>query len=266
MSNTHTKNNVIRVTNTEKTLIDEIRNYKQDTTTEQQVIYETVREPIMYVEGKSRVLVIGDIHAPFDLPEYLDHCNQVYKDFNCDTVLFIGDLIDNHYASYHDTDPDGMAGGDELDLAIEHIQLYYEAFPDATILIGNHDRMSYRKATSGGVSKKWIKEYQDVLNTPNWDFVVEHEIDDVLYYHGEGGTAKTRVKSEAQSVVQGHLHTQAYIEWLFSNRDRKFAMQVGTGIDFSKYAFAYAKAGKKPAVSCGVVLNGTQPFLIPMNL
>jgi metallophosphoesterase superfamily enzyme len=265
-NNPHTKNNVIRVTDKERGLIKQIRDFQDTTTTEHEVVYETANNPIMYEEGKNRVLVIGDLHAPFDLPEYLDHCIQVYNDFSCNKVVFIGDLIDNHYSSYHNTDPDGLGGGDELDEAIRHVHRYYEAFPEATVIIGNHDRMSFRKAFSGGVPKAWIKDYKEVLHTPKWVFVVEAEIDDVLYFHGEGGTAKTKYKCEEQPVVQGHLHTQAYIEWLFSKSHRKFAMQIGTGIDFQKYAFAYAKAGKKPAVSCGVVLNGLNPFLIPMNL
>jgi hypothetical protein len=33
-------------------------------------------------------------------------------------------------------------------------------------------------------------------------------------------------------------------------------MQVGCGIDFNSYAMAYAKAGKKPAIGCGVIING----------
>jgi hypothetical protein len=33
-------------------------------------------------------------------------------------------------------------------------------------------------------------------------------------------------------------------------------MQVGCGINFDTYAMAYAKAGKKPAIGCGVVIGG----------
>ena len=223
-------------------------------------------KPIFYTKGKRRVLVVGDVHSPFDLSSYLRHLKFVYDTFNCDTVVFIGDIVDNHYSSFHGTDPDGLGGGDELDYAIARVQRYYEVFPEAYVIIGNHDRMTARKAFAGGVPKQWIRNYNEVLKVPNWKFVTELEIDNVLYFHGEGGTARSKFKSEEQSVVQGHLHTQAYIEWLFSQKDRKFAMQVGTGIDFSQYAFAYAKAGKKPAISCGVVLNGDYPFLIPMNL
>ena len=46
---------------------------------------------------ESRVLVIGDLHAPFDLDSYFDHCVEVYERYNCNRVVFIGDVIDNHY-------------------------------------------------------------------------------------------------------------------------------------------------------------------------
>ena len=41
-------------------------------------------------------------------------------------------------------------------------------------------------------------------------------------------------------------------------------MQTGCGIDHEKYAFAYAKAGKKPAISCGVVIGGKEAIAVPM--
>lgn len=59
----------------------------------------------------SRVLVIGDLHCPFDLDGYLEHCQDIYSRHNCNRVVFIGDIIDNHYSSYHETDPDGFGGG-----------------------------------------------------------------------------------------------------------------------------------------------------------
>lgn len=213
-----------------------------------------------------RVLVIGDLHTPFDLDKYLNHCKEVYNEFGCDTVVFIGDVIDNHYTSYHETDPDGMGGKDELEMAIDRLQRYVQAFPEATVVIGNHDKLVLRKAFSSKIPSIWIKDFKEVLGCPGWEFIHEKVIDDVIYVHGEGGTARSKFKTENQSVVQGHLHSQAYIEWLFTSTDRKFAMQVGTGINFDEYAFAYAKAGKKPAVSCGVVIGGKQAFLIPMDL
>lgn len=208
------------------------------------------------------VLVIGDIHEPFCHDDYLDFCQEQYKKYNCDTVVFIGDVIDNHFMSFHTSDPDGFGGGEELDRAIYKISRWYKAFPNATVIIGNHDRLAFRKAYSSGISSKWVRDYDEVLNTPNWNFVDRIVIDNVLYIHGESGTARMKAKDINRSVVQGHLHSQAYIEYI--NND-KFAMQVGTGVDDSKYAFAYNKAGKESILSCGIIKEGTQPFLIKMN-
>lgn len=213
------------------------------------------------------VLVIGDLHEPFCLPEYLGHCQHVYNLYNCSRVIFIGDVIDNHYSSFHETDPDGMSGGGELDLAIKRIAKWYKAFPKAHVIIGNHDRLIMRKAFSGAIPKAWIKEYNEVLGVPGWKFVDHLEVDGVLYIHGETGTARTKTKAELQSVVQGHLHSQSYVEWFVGGRYKIFSMQVGCGIDRKSYAMAYAKAGKKPAIGCGVITkNGQQAFNIMMDL
>ena len=124
-----------------------------------------------------------------------------------------------------------------------------------------------RKAQTGSIPKAWIKSFGEVLGVPNWTFKESHIQDEVEYIHGEGGTARTRIKNELHSVVQGHLHSQAYTEWIVGRKYRVFGMQVGCGIDRKSYAMAYAKAGKKPAIGCGVVLNnGQQPFNVMMNL
>ena len=79
---------------------------------------------------ENRVLVIGDLHEPFCLDKYLKFCKDIYSKYNCNKVIFIGDVIDNHYSSYHETDADGLGGGDELDIAIERIARWYDGFPD----------------------------------------------------------------------------------------------------------------------------------------
>jgi hypothetical protein len=221
-----------------------------------------------YTQGnKNNILIIGDLHAPFNLPKYLEFCLDQQKKFKCGTVVFIGDVIDNHYSSYHESDPDGMSAGDELDVAINELQKYYRVFPEASVIIGNHDRLVYRKAFSGGVSKRWIKEYKDVLKVPNWNFVESLDLFDVNINHGEGGTATMKMKKELQSQIQGHLHSDLYVDFIVGKNFRIFGMQVGCGIDFKSYAMAYGKNFKKPAIGCGVLLNnGTLPIVIPMQL
>ena len=84
--------------------------------------------------------------------------------------------------------------------------------------------------------------------------------------HGEGGTARTRCKNDMMSTVQGHIHTQAYVEWIVGRKFKVFGMQVGSGIDSTAYAAAYAKNFKKQAVGCGVVFGGHTAFNCLMEL
>lgn len=215
---------------------------------------------------ESRVLVIGDLHEPFCLDGYLDFCKETYAKYNCNQVVFIGDVIDNHYSSYHETDADGMGGGQELDLAIDRLSKWYKEFTKATVIIGNHDRIIMRKAQTSAVPKKWIKEYKEVLEVPKWDFQDRIVIDNVQYIHGEGGIARTKAKSDMMSTVQGHLHTYAFTEWFVGQNFKIFAMQVGCGIDHDSYAMSYAKRGKKPAIGCGVVVGGHTAYNCLMEL
>lgn len=229
------------------------------------IVYESL-EP--YLNGDpDNILVIGDPHEPFTLAGYMAFCREQQEKYNCGTVIFIGDIIDNCYSSFHNSDPDGFGAGEELDRTIFKVKLWYHTFPKATVVIGNHDRIVYRKAFSAGVSKRWIREYKDVLETPDWNFVENIEMFGVNFNHGEGGTARNRLKTELQSQVQGHLHTQLYVEYAVGSKFIIFGMQVGCGIDAKSYAMAYAKNWKKPAIGCGVVLQkGTLGIAIPMNL
>ena len=211
----------------------------------------------------SNVLVIGDLHEPFCLDSYLDWCLEQYHAYNCTEVVFIGDIIDNHYSSYHETSADGMGGLDELELAIKRISRWYKAFPVATVIIGNHDRIIMRKAQTSAIPSKWIKSYKEVLEVPNWNFVERYEKDGVQFIHGEGGTARTKCRADMMNTVQGHLHTQAYTEHYVGKNFRVFGTQVGCGINHKSYAMAYAKYGKRPAVGCAVILNNGQT---PLNL
>lgn len=211
-------------------------------------------------KNTNNVLVIGDIHEPFSKEGYLEFCKEQQIRFNCGTIVFIGDIIDSHFSSFHHVDPDGLSANLELDQAVLKLSKWYEAFPNATITLGNHDRIIARKLFSVGVSQRWMRPLGEVLNTPNWKFVESYKFNNVLYIHGEGSTAIKKAQQEFCSVVQGHLHTEGYVQFL--NGGKNFGMQVGCGIDFDSYAFAYAQRGKQPVISCGVVLNQS-PILIP---
>ena len=193
---------------------------------------------------KSRVLVIGDIHLPFERKDYLQFCKDTYKEYQCNRVVFIGDIIDSHYSSFHATDPDGLGGGAELEMVIEQVKDWYKAFPDAEVCIGNHDAIIMRKAFDSGVPKVWIKEFNDVLKTPNWQWVTDTYIDGVRYVHGhKSSKARTAARRDMVSTVTGHFHTDFYIDYMFGKTRAIFAMAVGCGIDDSALCFCLRRRG-----------------------
>ncbi len=160
-----------------------------------------------------------------------------------------------------------MGAGQELDKAIKELDKWHEAFPKAKVCIGNHDAIPNRKGFTSGLSKRWIKTVDEMLGYEGWKYAEEFIIDDVLYTHGTGRKARNRCKDDMLSIVQGHYHSESYIEYFVGERFKMFAMQIGCGVDRTAYAMAYGKHFKKMHINCGVVLeNGELPILEYMKL
>lgn len=234
-------------------------------------IYKAIYDNLGTLQGEQNkarnILVIGDLHAPFILDGYLEFCKSIYDKYNCNEVVFIGDIVDNHYSSYHETDPDGHSAAKELELAKEQINEFYKTFPIAKVTSGNHDQLQARKLMSAGISATWMRSIKEVLEVPGWEFGEEFIIDNVLYTHGTGRKAKQRAKADLTSVVQGHYHSESYIEHFVGMNLKMFALQLGCGVDRKAYAMAYGKHFNKPHINCGVVLNnGKLPILEYMDL
>lgn len=232
-------------------------------------VVPTYKKPITEGKNIGNILIVGDLHSPFILPKYLEWCKELEREYKCTKVIFIGDLIDGHSWSYHESDVDGMGVGDELEAAKKQLQLAYKLFPKADVCLGNHDLLIARKARTAGLSRHFIKDFRDVIEAPKeWSFAEEYTYDNVRYIHGSIGNAFTRAKDSRISTVQGHLHSQAFLQYSVSEKDAIFGLQLGCGVDHKAYAFEYAKPmTKKPVISAGVVLdNGSIPILRLMEL
>lgn len=212
------------------------------------------------------ILVIGDLHLPFSHKNYLKFCEKQYHRFCCDHVIFIGDLIDNNYSSFHNSDPDGYCAGDELDFAIEELSKWNKIFPKADVVLGNHDKIILRKAFSSGISKRWIHDFNAVLGV-QWNFQPSFTYNKCLFRHGEGMKASPKSGCEMMSVCQGHHHTEAYVHWNVGAGKKVFGMQVGCAVDQYSYAMAYAQEYPRQILGCGLVLDyGETAFVKLMDL
>jgi len=226
-----------------------------------------------YTKGnKDNVLVIGDLHIPFEKEGYLEFCRKIQEEYNCGTVVFIGDIVDNHAMSYHEHNPNGKSIGDEYKLSLDKCAKWYSVFPVAKVTLGNHDVLPFRKAVTHGFPKEWLKTYEEMLQSPKtweWDFV--HIVKNVIYQHGTGMSGEmasiNAARENRQSTVIGHLHTVMNTRYLASYKDLIFGVSVGCGINHKEYAFAYGKENtRKPVIACAVVLNGKLPINIPMEI
>lgn len=226
-----------------------------------------------YLNGNpNNVLVIGDTHEPFSKEGYLEFCREQQEKYNCGTVVHIGDLVDNHAVSYHESDSNGKSAGDEYKLALEKCKRWYEVFPNVKICIGNHDALPFRKAFTAGLPSHWLKSYQELFQSPKtWEWDFTHTVNGVIYQHGTGLSGEMAsincARENRQSTVIGHLHTVMNTRFLASYKDLIFGVSVGCGIDHKAYAFAYGKENtRKPVIACSVILDGKLPINIPMDV
>jgi len=216
----------------------------------------------------SRILVVGDIHEPVAHPGYLSFCEDLYDQWDCGQVIFIGDIVDHHAISFHTHHPDCPGPSDEYELSLEKIQGWYEAFPKARVCIGNHDARIVRLAESVNIPSKFLRDYAETWDTPGWDWQYEHLVEDVYYFHGEGCSglypAANAGKKMSLNVCMGHVHTAFGVTYWANPQRRFWAASTGCGIDDRAAAFAYGKHFKLRSVLGAVVVVDGTPYAEPM--
>ena len=224
----------------------------------------------------SRVLIIGDTHCPALDLRYVDFLLEIYDQWQCDKVIHIGDLVDNTALSFHLKKPQQKDPLAEYEKAMGQVEILTSAFPKVTMLLGNHDVLPYRWAAEVGIPEEMMRDFGSIFNLPKgWNVLpryAQHVVDRVIYQHGDRGrggrmSAMNNAKAEFRSVVQGHFHAQAGIEFYANLGTRIFGMQVGCGTDWKHASMEYGiKFSQKPILSCGVVLDGQTPIVEPMVL
>lgn len=213
----------------------------------------------------SKILCIGDIHEPVSRVGYLEFCKDLYEAWDCNKVIFIGDVVDWHAISSWVKEPGCPGPSDEYELAKQRVKLWSDAFPEAKVCIGNHDERPSRLAKSVSIPDFMLIPYAELWDTPNWNWDFSFVIDDVLYKHGTGcggihpaWTLMGRVK---MSVVIGHCHARSGIKYSANLQQRFFAVDTGCGIDEKAWQFAYGRdIVERPVLSAAVIING-QPYV-----
>lgn len=217
------------------------------------------------------ILVISDLHCPYQHPDAVRFLAAVKNKFKPDTVVCIGDEADFHALSYHESNPDLAAAGDELDRAIEALKPIYKLFPKCSVIESNHGSMVLRKALTGGIPSRAIKSYNDILLAPKgwkWvpDLILQTELGPVYFCHGKSSAAGRLASQYGMSTCQGHYHEKAQLHYISTPERLMFDMHTGCLANDKSLALQYNKINpKRPIVSLAVIINGV-PQIVPMVL
>lgn len=222
------------------------------------------------VKGKA-VLIIGDTHIPYEHPDYLKFCLAVNKKYKCTTHLHAGDETDGHAISFHPNDPSLLSPGKELDLAIERLVDWYNAFPNLVLLESNHGSLIYRRMKVHGIPATYIRPLKDVYGTPAWtwyhDILLTTNYGSIYGCHGKKSTYGGLAKEQGCSAFQGHYHGKLEVTWHSRVEHSRFNMFVGCGVNWKSLAFAYGKNNiPKPILGCGVIDKEGIPHVVKMKL
>ena len=219
-----------------------------------------------------RILVISDLHIPYHHKDSFKFLEAVKKSFKPTRIINIGDEVDNHGISFHDSDPDLMSPGDELIASQKYCKQLEKIFPKMDLVHSNHGSLSYRRGKAGGIPRHFLKEYNEVLGVgEGWRWYDEilvpiNDVQDIVFKHQFSANVLKSAEQMGCSCVQGHYHSKFEISYTSSPRSLNWGMTVGCLIDSKSLAYEYNKLQtKRPILGIGVIENG-RPALIPMYL
>lgn len=219
-----------------------------------------------------RILVIGDLHTPYNHKDAMAFLESVRDSYNPDIVVCMGDETDGHAISFHDSDPNLDSAGIELEKAKIELEKLHNLFPEMLICDSNHGSLVYRRAKAHGLPVQFIKKYRDILfpehGAPGWSWadawVLNTPLGQVRFQHQVSGDFMINASHERTSLVLGHEHGRFEVQYAASSSALYFGAYAGCLIDRKSLAFAYGKLHrKKPILGCMVITDGN-PQLIPM--
>ena len=220
--------------------------------------------------GDEVILVFGDMHIPYQREGAIEFLEAIKKKYKPTKIICTGDEIDNHAMSFHDSDPDALGAGDELEKAINVMKKLYKLFPKVDLVDSNHGSMVFRKAKFSGIPLKYIRSMKNIIEAPegwNWHKDYTYKMNngqDLFVTHGLKKNTKLLAEQYGCCTLQGHYHEDSSIQYSSNPRQLIWGCSVGCLVDDNSLAMEYNKTNlKRPILSCVLITNGI-PQIIPM--
>ena len=235
-----------------------------------------IHVPSFYVdkgqEDNSSILIISDMHIPYQHENTLDFLNDLRVKYHPTRIICMGDECDKHSLSFHDSDPNLMSAGDELERALPTIQQLKKLFPKMDVLESNHGSLVYRKAKHHGIPRQYLKSYNEVLGVDdnwNWHFdltVTLPNNQQCYFHHGKSSDVVKLSQTMGMNAVQGHYHEKLGVQYWANPLGLYFGLQTGCLIDDKSLAFSYNNVNlKRPLIGTALIID-SKPIIETMKL
>jgi predicted phosphodiesterase len=181
-----------------------------------------VKKPFKIPKASKKVLILSDIHIPYqDNNAIIAACEEGLRQ-GVDTVYLNGDILDFHKLSNHEKDPNKRSMSEELEAGRTFLAWLREAFPTQTIyyITGNHEFRIERYLRVKAPELLDCNEFKidvllrlrefGIINIPHRSKVyfgkllVEHG--DKLLGAGGVNPARTLLLKFKRPVICGHFH------------------------------------------------------------
>jgi len=220
-----------------------------------------------------RLLILSDVHLPFQHPQAFEFLQKVKKDVRPDHVISVGDIIDLASVQVsRPSDPNIDSPIFELEKARKEIKILEKIFPKMQICWGNHDLRLLRKAELVGIPRSMLRDINSILEVKaKWTWhdkiiITLPNGQQVYFTHNFKRNAMSSSKELGVSFCQGHFHTALSCEFWSSPTALNFALNVGCLINPKAEAFRYQKNFlKRPILGCAAIIDSS-PRLYSMLL
>ena len=177
-------------------------------------------------KNSTKVIVVGDTHAPFTDDRAIDVACQIITDESPDVLVHVGDLVDFYSISRFEKDPTRrLLLQDELEAGAYTLGKFDQAVSQKTrklLFKGNHEYRLEKYINTQAPALAGLERLQIPsllgLDTLGWEYI-NHDLElfpDFLVKHGNlvrqqaGYTARGEMDRAWMSGISGHTHRQAF--------------------------------------------------------
>ena len=81
----------------------------------------------------SRILFLSDLHFPYHHKNTFEFLQMLKDRYQPTRIIGLGDELDHHAMSFHDSDPDLFSAGDEGKFALKYSKRLGDMFPEVSL-------------------------------------------------------------------------------------------------------------------------------------